>query len=116
MVDPQWLAGVRSKNRERFGLEGMGDLGAYQSAQDLVAAINVERGVRMVDVHRGRFEERDPLRPTEGSAESIAAAIGPGPVAAMAPASRSVSPTVLLVGTVLGLGAFGLLAYSIWKD
>lgn len=105
-VDPKWLENVRRKNREAFGMSGLGDMGVV-SSRGLVEAARQERELRRESIHRGRFEERDPLRPAEGSVESIARAIGFDETPAPAPQPTVSRGVVYLFGAVvLGLGGY----------
>lgn len=97
-VDPTWLANMRAKNRQAMGLDGMG------SGQDIVTSMRGERELRTQSIHRGRFEQRDPYRPKEGSIESIAQAIGPADV----PPPRPIPKPLVWA---LGLAVVGLVGY-----
>ena len=104
MVNGAWLQKVRHKNRERFGMEGLG----YVSSQDLVSAINREREVRTASIHGGRFERTDPTLPEPGSVESIVRSLAP-PQAA--PARAPVPRSVAYLGGAVALGLVGLIAF-----
>jgi hypothetical protein len=99
MIDPAWLSNVRSRNQAAFGMAGMGDI-------DIVSAHRGERELRTQSIHRGRFEARDPYKPTEGSIESIAQAIGPAnvPPPQQVPRGLDIAMKVAIVGLVGFIG------------
>lgn len=101
-VDPNWLAGVRHKNQAALGMAGLGY--TFVSSGGIVGKNREERELRRESIHAGRFEERDPNKPTEGSIESIAAAIGPAGVPA--PQQIPKGLTYLLGAAVVGLGGY----------
>lgn len=121
-VDRAWLEKVRRKNRAAFGMPSrdagvpMSGLGARQerpSSQDVVTALDIQRGVRTQQIHAGRFEKSDPTKPTEGSVESIAESLQI-PEAAL-PAAQPLPRPVVWLGAVATVGVLGLLAYAIYR-
>ena len=90
------------------GLGGQSSGLGYVPSQDIVNAINQERGIRTQSIHAGRFERTDPNRPTEGSVESIAQAVGPP---RQLPPSVVPSRAVVYLGGAVAVGLVGLIAF-----
>ncbi len=107
-VDAAWLESVRQKNRASLGMAGMHGVGrggmGYVSSSGIVRGAHEERELRTQSIHAGRFTKTDPNKPTEGSVESVAQALGP--VDVPPPAQLPKSAPVIMGVLVLGLGAF----------
>jgi hypothetical protein len=113
VVDAAWLNNVRAQNQAAFGMAGLAGLG--RGAQDIVRSHRDERELRTLSIHRGRFEERDPYKPTEGSIESIAQAIGPANVPQPQAPPRGMN---VLVGAAV-VGLVGFISYKLvqrWRQ
>ena len=111
MVSPEWLARIRQKNQEQFGMAGLGGESSglgYVPSQDIVNAINRERGIRTKSIHAGRFERTDPTLPTEGSVESIAKAVG---APQQLPIPAGPSRAVVYMGGAVAVGLVDLIAF-----
>lgn len=108
-VDAQWLEGVRQKNRQAIGMAGMHGMG-YVSSEGLVTKARDERELRTRSIHAGRFTPTDPNKPSEGSVESIAQALGPADV----PAPQLPAGLTAVVGLV-ALGAAGFILYKLTR-
>lgn len=109
-VDRAWLDSVRQKNRQAFGMSGLGQ----GAGSDIVEALRRERDFRTKSIHEGRLERTDPSKPTEGSVESIVASLGPAP----APGSLAAPPVptyVYVLAAVGILGAAGLAAWALTR-
>ena len=105
-VDAAWLESVRRKNQAAFGMGGLGY--TFVSSEGIVGKGRRERELRTQSIHRGRFEERDPYRPTEGSIESIAEAIGPANV----PVPQRIGGNAKILFGVVALGLVGFILYK----
>ena len=102
-VDAAWLESVRQKNRKAVGMAGMHGLG-YEPSEVIAQKASAGREQRTESIHAGRFTPA----PAEGTAESLARAIGPVNVPAPAPVPPGLT-------TVLGVAVAGLGAYVIYK-
>ena len=80
----------------------------FVSSEGIVSKGRAEREYRTESIHRGRFEERDPYRPTEGSVESIAQAIGPAGVPVGKPVPKAAT-------YLFGLALMGLAGFVVYK-
>lgn len=96
-IDSGWLERVRQQNRESFGMEGMGDLGA--GAQDLVDALNAQKAAREPVSHPAQ----DPSQPNYQLPDMSL------------PPPAEIPSWVMWVGGAVAFTLLGLVAWSIAK-
>lgn len=118
MVDPTWLESIRQKNRAKFGMASDGGPGGiaglgYRDPQELVDALNDQRDIRTVQIHKGLHTRQDPRDMVDPESPQAMARLIERMEVAPPP---QIPQGVLVAGGLALVGLVGLVAYAALKE
>jgi hypothetical protein len=121
MIDKAWLAGIRKKNRAKFGMAPETGIpqGLGAGAQDIVGALRERRRLDEEEeaqaFERKQIESRIEIERQKIEAAKATGTFIPDMPEVMLPAVTPVPKSVLVVGGVVMVGLFGLIVFSVVK-